>query len=124
MLQTYRKRSYPINLRRVLEVPRSTPTSSLYLETGIHIKIHIKQLVFLKHILDKDSTDPVAQMYNEMYKFQNEPNWVNNVFELRSRYNLPLNDMNVKSMTRNDWKIFVKNRVKACTFEKITLSMQ
>ena len=54
----------------------------------------------LKHILDKDSTDPVAQMYNEMYKFQNEPNWINNVFELRSRYNLPLNDMNVTSMTR------------------------
>ena len=56
-------------------------------------------------------------MYNEMYKFQNEPNWVNNVFELRSRYNLPLNDMNVKSMTRNDWKIFVKNRVKACALK-------
>ena len=109
-------------LRRVLEVPRSTPTAALYLETGIlsiEYEIHIKQLVFLKHILDKDSTDPVAQMYNEMYKFQNEPNWVNNVFELRSRYNLPQNDMNVKSMTRNDWKIFVKNRVKACACEKL-----
>ena len=75
--------------------------------------------MFLKHILDKDSTDPVAQMYNKMYKFQNEPNWVNNVFELRSRYSLPLNDMNMKSMTRNDWKIFVKNRVKACAFEEL-----
>ena len=109
-------------LRRVLEVPRSTPTAGLYPETGILLieyEIHIKQLVFLKHILDKDSTDPVAQMYNEMYKFQNEPNWVNNVFELRSRYNLPLNDMNVKSMTRNDWKIFEKNRVKSCAFEKL-----
>ena len=74
------------------------------------------------YILDKDSTDPVAQMYNEMYKFQNEPNWVNNVFELRSRYNLPLNDMNVKSMTRNDRKIFVKNRVKACAFKKLLSS--
>ena len=109
-------------LRRVLEVPRSTPTAALYLETGIlpiEYEIHIKQLVFLKHILDKDSTDPVAQMYNEMYKFQNEPNWVNNVLELRSRYNLPQNDMNVKSKTRNDLKIFVKNRVKACAFEKL-----
>ena len=109
-------------LRRFLEVPRSTPTAALYLETGIlpiEYEIHIKQVVFLKHILDKDSTDPVVQMYNEMYKFQNEPNWVNNVFELRGRYNLPLNDMNVKSMTRNDWKIFVKNRVKACAFEKL-----
>ena len=108
-------------LHRVLEVPRSTPTTALYLETGIlpiEYEIHIKQLVFLKHILDKDSTDPVAQMYNEMYKFQNEPNWAN-VFELRSRYNLLLNDMNVKSMTRNDWKIFVKDRAKACAFEKL-----
>ena len=111
-------------LRRVLEVPRSTPTAALYLETGILLieyAIHIKRLVVLKHILDKDSTDPVARMYNEMYKFQNEPNWVNNVFELRSRYNLPPNDMNVKSMTRNDWKIFVKNRVKACAFENFLL---
>ena len=109
-------------LRRVLEVPRSTPTAALYLETGIlpiEYEIHIKQLVFLKHILDKDSTDPVAQMYNEIYKFQNELNWFNNVFELRRRYNLPLNDMNVKSMTKNNWKIFVKNRVKACAFEKL-----
>ena len=114
-------------LCRVLEVLRSKPTAALYLETGIlpiEYEIQIKQLVFLKHILDKDSIDPVAQMYNEMHKFQNEPNWVNNVFELRSRYNLPLNDMNVKSMTRNDWKIFVKNRVKACAFEKLLFSMQ
>ena len=109
-------------LCRVLEVLRSKPTAALYLETGIlpiEYEMQIKQLLFLKHILDKDSTDPVAQMYNEMHKFQNEPNWVNNAFELRSRYNLPLNDMNVKSMTRNDWKIFVKNRVKACAFEKL-----
>ena len=66
-------------LRRVYEVPRSTPTAALYLEIGIlpiEYEIQIKQLVLLKHILDKDSTDPVAQMYNEMYKFQNEPNWV------------------------------------------------
>ena len=46
-------------------VPRSTLTAALYLETGIlpiEYEIHIKQMVFLKHILDKDSTHPVAQM--------------------------------------------------------------
>ena len=50
-------------LRRALELPRSVPTAALYLELGIlpiKCEIAIRQLLFLKKILDKNENDPVS----------------------------------------------------------------
>ena len=49
-------------LRCVMEVPKSTPVAALYLELGIlpvKYEIEIKQLLFLRRILDKEANDPV-----------------------------------------------------------------
>ena len=54
-------------LRRALEIPRSVPTAitaALYLELGIlpvKCEIEIRQLLFLKKILDKNENDPVSK---------------------------------------------------------------
>ena len=53
-------------LRCVMEVPKSTPVAVLYLELGIlqvKYEIEIKQLLFLKRILDKEADDPVLLSY-------------------------------------------------------------
>ena len=45
-------------LRCVMEVPKSMPVAALYLELGIlpvKYEIEIKQLIFLKRILDKEA---------------------------------------------------------------------
>ena len=49
-------------MRKILDVPRSTPTAALYLELGIwpiKYEIEIRQLLFLKRVLDKKSRRPL-----------------------------------------------------------------
>ena len=85
-------------LRRVMEIPKSTPTAALFLELGmlpIQYEIEKRQLVFSKKILDRQNDDPVKMIYHEMLKYQAERNWANIVHELRSKYNLRLSDENV-----------------------------
>ena len=85
-------------LRRVMKVPKSTPTAALFLELGvfpIQYEIGKRQLAFLKKILDRQNHDLVKMVYNEILKYQAERNWANNVHELRSKYSLPLSDKNV-----------------------------
>ena len=82
-----------IFLRRVMEVPKSTPIAALFLELGIlpiQYEIEKRQLVFLKRILDRENDDPIKMSCHEMLKYQAERNWANNVHELRGKYNLPL----------------------------------
>ena len=79
-------------LRCVMEVPKSMPVVALYLELGIlpvKYEIDIKQLLFLKRILDKDADDPVLLSYQEMLKFGSEANWAKNILGLHQVYNLP-----------------------------------
>ena len=110
-------------MRRVMEAPRGTPIAAMYLELGIlpiRYEIEIRQLSFLKRILDKEPHDPVLMVYNEMLTFENKPNWANNVFGLRQYYHLPINDANVKNMTKRTWKTLVKNTVRREAFLCLT----
>ena len=106
-----------------MEAPRGTPIAAMYLELGIlpiMYEIEIRQLSFLKRILDEESHDPVLMVYNEMLTFENEPNWANNVLGLRQYYHLPINDVNVKNMTKGTWKTLVKNTVRREAFLCLT----
>ena len=79
-------------LRCVIEIPKSTPVAALHLELGIlpvKYETEIKQLLFLKRILDKEANDPVLLSYQEMLKFGSEANWANNILGLRQAYNFP-----------------------------------
>ena len=64
-------------MRKILEVPRSTPTAAVYLELGnwpIKYEIEIRQLFFLKHVLDKKADNPCLLVYLEILKFKDETN--------------------------------------------------
>ena len=96
----------------------------MYLEPGIppvRYEIEMRQLLFLKHLLDKKHADPCLRTNIEMLKFENETNWANNVLGLRRDYNLPLNDDNdIKKMSVNYWKYFVKSAI----FKEALLQLQ
>ena len=101
-------------MRKILEVPRSTPTAALYIELGIwpiRYEIEIRQLFFLKRVLNKREDDPCLLVYLEVLKFEDETNWGNEVLGLRKKYNLPLKDENIKNMSERDWKSIVKSSV-------------
>ena len=100
-------------LRHVMEVPKSTPTSGLFLEMGIlpvQFVIEMRQLMCLKKIIARDPSHAVKKVYLEMIKCSSENNWANNVLHLRCKYNLPQKDDNVNNLTWPDWKIMVKMR--------------
>ena len=89
-------------MRKVLEVPRLTPTAALYLELGIwpiRYEIEIRQLFFLKCVLNRKADDPCLQVYLEMLKFKNETNWGNE------------EDENIKNTSERGWKSIVKSSV-------------
>ena len=72
-------------LRRMLEVLKVHPQAALYLELGIlaiNFETEIKQLLYLKRILDKRNYDPVQLCHHEMIKFSEELNWANDVLGL------------------------------------------
>ena len=99
-------------LRKILEVSKGVPSATLYLELGvlpISFEIELKQLLYLKRILDREYDDPVRMVYNEMLKYKEEINWANDVIGFREKYSLPLSDENIKNMQMNDWKSFVKS---------------
>ena len=105
-----------------MEVPKSTPVAALYLELGIlpvKYEIEIKQLLFLKRILDKEANDPVLLSYQEMLKFGSEANWANNIFSLRQAYNFPLNDANITCMDRRYGKSLGKSAINQVAFSKL-----
>ena len=99
-------------LRRILEVSKGVPTAALYLELGvlpISFEIELKQLLYLKRIVDREYDDLVRMVYHKMLKYKEEINWANDVIGRQKKYNIPLNDENIKNMQMNDWKSFVKS---------------
>ena len=59
-------------------------------------------------MLDKDKNDPDQSVYFEQLKYVAEKNWANYIQDLRHTCNLPLGDDNVRQMTLEQWKVFVK----------------
>ena len=98
-------------LRNVMEVLRVTPSVALFLELGIlpiRFEFEKRQLFFFNGLLDKDKNDPVQSVYFEQLKYVAEQNWANYIQDLRHTYNLPLSDDNVRQMSLEQWKVFVK----------------
>ena len=111
-------------LRRILEASKGLLTAALYLELGvlpISFEIELKQLLYLKRILDREHDDPVRMVYHEMLKYKEEINWTNDVIGLRKKYYLPLSDENIKNMQMNDWKFFVKSVIYKETFMELQI---
>ena len=59
-----------------------------------------------------------------MIKYQNEDNWANRLNETRLKYNLDLNDHNIKAMSKYQWKPFAKERINKCAFETLAYQCQ
>ena len=55
-----------------------------------------------------------------MIKYEFEDNWARNVLDLRVRYSFPLNDENVRLLSKGVWKSMVKNQVKTYAFSQLT----
>ena len=70
-------------------------------------------------MLEKNADDPVHQTYYQMLEYQGENNWANHITFLRRKYNLPLNDCDILSMNKQQWKTFVTGRIKHHSFNHL-----
>ena len=81
----------------------------------IKYEIEMRQLLLLKIIVHKEYDDPCLQVYEEMFKFEDEPIKANDILSLRRTHNLLLNcnDDKIRKMSAKDWRSFVKNAAPA-----------
>ena len=109
-------------LRLILEIPSGIAIAALYLELAIWpIKHEIdkRRLIFIKRILDRDSSDPCLQVYEEMLKVKDEPSWANDALSLHIKCNLSLDNDNIRNMSVDDWNTFVKTAVRKRGFPPV-----
>ena len=108
-------------LKRIFHAPSSTPNCLTLLETGItpilH-EIHIKQLMFLYHILTLDKDDLVKTTYEEQCKYP-AANWANEVYSLRAKYKITQTDTDITQLTKSSWKRTVKTAVRYHAFQEL-----
>ena len=109
-------------IKRIFHAPSSTSNPITYLETGIlpiKYEIHIKQLVFLHHILTLPKNDPVNHTYQQQLQYQ-APNWANETTYLRTIYKITETDEEVTCITKEKWKIIIKRKVKSKALEDLS----
>ena len=113
-------------LKRIFHVPPSTSNPITFLETGslpIEQEINIRRLNFLHHVLSLDTNDPVKKVYEEQLKLSHEGNWANEMKNLRTRYNIVVEDGEVSRWSKEGWKKMVKSKVKEFTLNLLNAEM-
>ena len=108
-------------------MPKSTPVAALYLELGIlpiQFEIEKKQLMFLKQLLEKNENDPALKLYQQMVKYQYEMNWENFVLDLFCKYNILLNDQNIKVMSKDQWRFSSMKKIRSYAFDTLVIQCQ
>ena len=108
-------------LRRILNVPSSTPLSVMYLELGVlPIKYEIikNRLKYLHHILTLSDVDPLKKMYNNMKTNEGEENWANEVETLIQTYDILCSEQ-IALMSPQAYKAYINKKFETIGLETL-----
>ena len=100
-------------LKKILQVPTSTPNSFTFLEFGqlpVRYILHRNQLTFLYHIVHLDDNDPVKRMWESQRRLKGEKNWWFAVEISMQKYGITLEDVNSKS--KDSFKNYIKKKIR------------
>ena len=114
-------------LKRILKAPKSAPNALVLLEIGvlpIEYVIYSKKLMFLQHILQLDTSDPVRKVYHEQMQYEYEMNWANEVRDIKHQLEIKHDEEFVRRMTKNSWKTEVRTAVKEAARKKLNMECQ
>ena len=109
-------------LKRIFHAPSSTSNPVILLETGvlpIKHEINKRQLNYLHHILTQEDNDPIKMVYNEELKYEDEPNWANEMKETRLKYEIHENDDEIATFSKEKWKSYIKTKVLCSGLEEL-----
>ena len=107
-------------LKKILDVPKTTPTPAIWYITGsltTSILIDKRQLLYLKTILDRPEQDPTRQMLNCMEG--DDIGWANQIDKKLEEYNISYSWNEIRNMKFSQWKRLVTMSTEKKNKEKL-----
>lgn len=111
-----------ILLRRILNVPTSTPSALLYLEMGViplRYILQARRLMFLQYILKRKNDDLLLKFFNAQTREPCKNDWSNTVKKDLEELGLEFNFEEIKLFSKSIWLKKVKEACKISAFENL-----
>ena len=112
-------------VRKLLQLPRSSSISGMYLEMGLLEVRHIirgRRLTFLHYILGRSESDLVYQVYNAQKESTTKGDWYEVIQDdLKSSELDQYNEAQIKAFSKQQWKYIVKKAITEQAFQELTL---
>ena len=102
-------------LRRIFEVPTSTPIESFYLELGlspINAMIKARRINYLHYLVNLEDTEMLSRFFHSQWRFPIKNDWVNQVQDDLKDFNMNHKLSELKLISKTSWKKKVKLNMK------------
>ena len=107
-------------LRRILNVPDSTPILGLYLELGIvpiRFFIQAKRLVYFQELLKRSSDEMTNKMLKAQQKKPTKGDWYSTAQNDLQQFNINYSNEEITKMKKKKWKREIKKSMIKAAFE-------
>ena len=107
-------------LKKILDVPKTTPTPAIWHVTGMlqtSVLIDKRQLLYLKNILNRESGDWIKKMFNSLQK--DNIGWTKQILSTLKEYKLDKPLEQIKEMPNPTWKRIVTEATEKRNKEKL-----
>ena len=109
-------------LRRIVEVPTSTPIESFYLELGlspINAIIKARRINYLHYLVSLEDTEMLSRFFQSQWRFPIKNDWVNQVKDDFKDFNLNYQLSEIKLISKTSWKKRVKLKMKEYSLDQL-----
>ena len=109
-------------LRRILNVPKSTPKEMIYLELGctpLRYIIKKRRILFLHYILNQDPKSMLSKFLMTQIKYKKKKDWCVQVFTDLKELEMDGDIKQIKSMKKLELKSILDKKIKEKVFEDL-----
>ena len=102
--------------------PRSTNRVLYYLETGKIPLRHVlakRRLMYLWHVLSRPNQELISRVFSVMKLKPVKNDWCKMIEDEKNKYNIVLEDEEIKGLSRNKFKALVEDRVNKFAFKSL-----
>ena len=106
-------------MRLITNCQAKVPVEMLYLETAelpIQGIISVRRLLYLHEILSRNDSELINQVYCAMKESPLKDDWIHLVLKDKLKLDLNLTDSQISKLTRQDFKMLVKAKIRKFTF--------
>ena len=107
-------------MRSIIGAHSKVPVEMIYLETGslpIKYVISCRRMLYLKDILDRSESELINKVYNSQKQNPSRGDWCLLVQKDFNIINENINEGKIQSMSRNEYKKYIKNQLRYAVFE-------